>query len=182
MEELNKEYMENFFDKVLSPLLDQVEEYFSKYKDCFIIKRNKRTISRMWKLYKKQNALMYHHMDYRVTTLDRHKVAACFIYAILKNKFVRLKKLYKISLPEDLLMVNEHLAVTVAFNVVAMYHRKDDGGGEFRIKPPEINSENNGRNEEYVLCLVKALYFIRSLRHYDAFAYANILFLLEHYS
>lgn len=180
MDKVDSEYMEKFFDKVLSPLLDQVEKDFSKYKNYFIIKRDKKAVSRIWKLYKKQCDLVYSHMDFRVTALDRHKVASCFMYAILKYKFVRLN-LYKISLPEDLLMVNEYLAATVAFNMVAMYHRKD-GDEDFEIILPKTNTGIGARNDDYLLCLIKALYFIPSLRHYDAFAYANILFLLERYS
>lgn len=171
--------MNKFFEILLSPCLDEVEKTFSEYKECFTVKRDQKTFSRIWKLYEKQSELMYRRMDCRVTVLDRHKVASCFIYALLKYKPVRLN-LDKKPLPEKLLMVNEYIAATVACDIVAMYHRKDGRDDNFEIVLPKTNFEI--AQNDYLSCLVKTLCFIPSLRHYDAFAYANILFLLERYS
>ena len=120
-------------------------------------------------------------MSSDVMALDGHKVASCFIYALLKYKLVKVNKL-KCKLPEELLMINEYLACTVAMNIVAMYHRKIKQDSNFILYVPKTNHDLSETNSAFVPNFCKALYYLRSSSQFDPFAYSNILFLWEKYT
>lgn len=52
--------------------------------------------------------------------LDRHKVASCMMYAVLKSRVLKVNRLVS-HLPNRLLMANEYLAVYVGLNIIEQY-------------------------------------------------------------
>lgn len=181
--------MENFYKDVISYYFDEIEKEFSEYKSYFKIIKGERAIKRLHRHYQKKRADVYRYMYPDMIALDGHKVASCFIYAILKSNLIRLNRLKK-TLPENLRLVNEHLACVVALNIVAMYRRnKDDKENQdgpksqFKIKIPTTYHDVEEGCSEYLSVLSKALYYSKSaLSKFDAFAYSNIMFLLEKYT
>lgn len=173
--------MENFFETVVEKYLQDIEEKFSEYKDCIRIRNSNKDIKKIYKFYEKERERVYRYMSIDVKALDGHKVASCFIYALLKYKLVKVNKL-KRKIPEELLMINEYLACTVAMNIVAMYHRNAKKDSSFILYIPKTNHDSDQNNSAFVSNFCKALYYLRSSSRFDPFAYSNILFLLEKYT
>lgn len=119
--------------------------------------------------------------------LDRHKVASCMIYAILKSKPFKVNRMVR-NLPEKILLANEYLAFFVALNIVEMYKLDEmrDKGVEsnYQIIIPRTYHEDDEENNTYESNFCKSLYYLsmENIKRYDVFAYADILFLLEKYT
>lgn len=173
--------MERFFEVVVKKYLQDIEEKFLDYKDCIKIRNSDKDIKRTYKFYESERKKVYCYMASDVKALDRHKVASCFMYALLKYRLVKVNKL-KRKLPKELLMVNEYLACTVAMNIVAMYHREIKQDTSFILYIPRTNHDLNQNDSAFVANLCKALYYLRSSSCFDPFAYSAILFLLEKYT
>lgn len=174
--------MKAFFDVSIEKNLKSIEDNFrAEYGTCFKIRRKRRDIKALYRRYQHERSKFYRYMDYNVTALDGHKVASCFIYAFLKHNLIKINRLKK-RLPFELLLANEYLAVTVAFDVVAMYHcDENEGDKNFEIVVPTTKHDKKDQSG-YIRYLCEALYYLRSCSRYDLFAYANILFLLEKYT
>lgn len=110
-------------------------------------------------------------MDKDLTSvLDRHKIAACMMMAI-----IRIKPLTKISGAPYL---NELLAVKVALDIVCSFLMQSSDSiykNGFRFPPT-----SNGQSFIYGLCL--SLYNVECTCAADMLAYANVFFLIEAYT
>lgn len=115
--------------------------------------------------------------------LDRHKVAACMMYAVLKAKPLKVNRKIP-GLDEKILLANEYLALYVALNIVIMYKidQYQLEAGEYEILFPETYF--NDSSNDYVTNYCRTLYYVsmENLNKFDVLAHANILFLLEKYT
>ena len=115
--------------------------------------------------------------------LDRHKVAACMMYAILKAKPLKINRKIP-SLDEKILLANEYLALYVALNIVVMYKMDQCQlkEGEYEILFPETYF--NDPSNDYVTNYCRTLYYVsrENLNKFEVLAHSNILFLLEKYT
>lgn len=120
-------------------------------------------------------------MNLESKPMDRHKIGAVMMYAILKSRPFHVARTV-LKLPSQLLMANEYLAFYVALNIVELY-RMDDAlsngneSGRCSLIFPDTYHE-----DMYIENVCKALYYVKNPDNFDIFAYANILFLLEKYS
>lgn len=119
--------------------------------------------------------------------LDRHKVASCMVYAILKSNPIKVN-MWLPNLPEKIILANEYPAFYTALNIIEMYkldefHDKDIHNGYQIIVPKTYHENENSKNTcESNLC--KAWYYIKidDMGKFDALGYANVFFLLEKYT
>ena len=120
-------------------------------------------------------------------SLDRHKVASCMIYAILKANPLKVDRMVR-NLPEKVLLANEYLAFFVALNIIEMYKldemREKGVESSYQIIIPKTYHEDDEENNTYEGNFCKSLYYLsmENINKYDVFAYADILFLLEKYT
>lgn len=145
----------------------------------------------------KRSDIRKYFMNLETKPMDRHKIGAVIIYAILKSRLFEIKNRTKRTLPDQIIMANEYLAVYVALSIVESYKYDDyvdalkkkdpeavpepiDAEGDWHLVLPKTFHESS--KEAYIHNMCKALYYIKDAENIDIFAYANILFLLEVYT
>lgn len=172
-----------FCDSVIKNYITEILEE-DKAINCLTY--NEHRLNNVYVYYEKKRVeLRRKYMNDSSKPLDRHKVASCMMYAILKARVFRVNRLVK-NIPEKLLLSNEYLAFYVAINIVEMFKRaeKDDVFGEKYVlyfpKAYHIHAEYEEGTFVYNTC--KSLFFIKKIKYLDVFAYATILFLLEKYT
>lgn len=187
---MKREDYNDFYDKVIKKCIIGIKEYADKRlsdSSCLTDQRNAR--KRIFKNYQnKRDFVISNYMSKTSTVaLDRHKVAACMIYAILKAKPLKVNRMIA-NLPEKILLCNEYLAFFVALNIIEMYKKDEllENGitDDYEIIIPKSYHEDDTPNNTYESNLCKSLYYISmtNVKQYDVFAYADILFLLEKYT
>lgn len=151
-----------YYNKKVSRFL--IEHYFNKYRDEFIAS----------------------FMEYKNKNIDRHKIAACLVKAILVAKPIKIKPSFFITsffskkrIDERVRLHNESLSISTAISILESYIFSDD---ERRFKhriflPLPFPEKDN----EYERDLYIALYHIGG-RKFEPIIFANLLFLLEKYS
>lgn len=184
---MTKEYYDN---KCKNVIQEYVVQLLNIEHDLNIssIKFNEKKLNKIYVNYeKKRKEIRRYFMNIETKPMDRHKIGAVVLYAILKSHVFNIK-LTKQHLPDILLMANEYLAVYMALTVVESY-RID----EFKIPQNKLNDDNRWRlimpkvlqknsPDTYIDNLCKALYYVKNPERLDIFAYANILYNLEVYT
>lgn len=186
----------NFYEVVIDACLKAIEEkahQFSATEVC--LKRRGNIEKNIFHHYQvKRDFIRCNYMTKKSeVALDRHKVASCMIYAILKAKPFKVNLMVN-DLPEEILMANEYLAFFVAINIVEMYRIQvfDESNFLENVQPyrnseiiiPKTYHEMVDPSNTYESSFCRSLYYlsIDNVNRYDVFAYANILFLLEKYT
>lgn len=180
----------DFYQKVIQKCIDGIFTLASQYKleqDCINLRKNLQ--DKIYRNYqKKRDYIRSNYMTKKAdVALDRHKVASCMIYAILKTKPLKVNRFVR-NLPEKILLSNEYLAFFVALNIIEMYRvdkNKDEGNNDkFQIIVPKTYLEKNEPDNTYESNFCKSLYYLsmENIEKFDVFAYADILFLLEKYT
>ena len=121
------------------------------------------------------------YMSDEAKPMDRHKIAASVMCAILKGKVVKVQRLIP-NLPMHLLMANEYIAFYCALNLVEMYVRDAVDNKEYSLVMPQTLIEEENPKTSYIENICKVLYYTKNIRVCDVLSYANILFLLEKYT
>lgn len=174
---------DDFFSIVIRPCIDKIIVETEQY-GCHYVGG------------KCQNSIYHHYQNKRDfikdrymkkaedAALDRHKVAVCMMYAILKTKPIKVNRFIP-DLPEKALLANEYLAFFVSLNILEMY-RKDQLGenADCEIILPRTYHEDSENKSDFLSNTCKALYYIglQGIEKLDVFAYSSILFLLEKYT
>lgn len=173
----------NFFERVIRPCIDKIIEETAQYKCCYRGEKCKQYIYSHYQ--NKRDFVKDKYMKKSEdAALDRHKVAACMMYAILKTKPIMVNRFVP-NLPEKALLANEYLAFFVALNIIEMYKKDESEGKEpCEIVLPKTYHEDSEKNSDFLSNTCKALYYIRlqGIEKFDVFAYASVLFLLEKYT
>lgn len=194
---------ENEFDDVWKSIVEgmitEAATLFGiKHKSLFWVERKLR---RRYNAYKDTIVKTFMVMD--TVNIDRHKIAACLIKAILvtkplyipllaKIKFIFSDKYFNEILPHEInsnedeslnkyfILFNEYLAIDVAVAVLNSYINSDDRPGRFKhsIVMPEPFPEPD---TDYLRDVCIGLHYSRA-KEINPVAYANSLFLWEKYS
>ena len=126
------EDFEDFCVQVIDKYIADIEELQEK-ENCKCIKVKAYAKRKIFKYYqRKRDEIKNNYMEKPAKSLDRHKVAACMMYAVLRSKVLKVNRFIP-HIPTKLLMANEYLAVYVGLNIVDQY-RKEDGIDEPRNK------------------------------------------------
>lgn len=185
---------DEFYTIVIQECINEIENYaktsgFTNL-ECFFQKEHncKTDISIYHNYQKKRDYIKYNYMSKETpVALDRHKVAACMVYAILKSTPIKVN-MWITNLPEKILLANEYLAFYVALNIIEMYKLDEfndkNVNDNYQIIVPKTYHEDENPKNTYESNLCKAWYYIRidDMRKFDALGYANVFFLLEKYT
>lgn len=112
---LDRESYEQIWEKLIK---EEMDNYQKDYSGLIRIEANAK--DGIWEAYSALNR--YCRLSYMSSPdkkLDRHKVAACYMIAIVQSKPMRFLGEYKSS--EILVAVNEMLAITVGFSIVCAF-------------------------------------------------------------
>lgn len=173
---------DDFCKKVIFPYIEEIMLYAedNNCKDC--IKVNSRSLKKIYVYYqRKRDEIKNHYMSPPAKALDRHKVAACMLYAILKSKVFRINKLRK-TLPYQILMANEYLAVYIAVNIIEQYKGDELGYNlAYKIVFPLTYHEDDEESSAFLDNLCKSLYYIKP-NQINIFAYSTVFFFMERYT
>lgn len=180
---MEKTDFEEFCALTIDAYIDELVEMDKEY-GALIVRESRKKYVYLFYEIARMNIRKY-FMQLESKPMDRHKIGSVMAYAILRSKIIKVNRLIP-DLPEKILMANEYLAFTVAMNIVEMYKR---GMKDYKfyeeytlIMPRTFHEDIKGTESVYLNNVCKALYYIPSIRRFDIFAYANILFLLEKYT
>lgn len=198
---------ENEFDKIWQSVVKKQIVQFSeklgiKYKSLRILEK---TIKYRFNKYKDE--IVKNFMEASTARIDRHKIAACFMKAIVVSKplYIPLDKKIRLTfspkkvkmkdflcISEDvkadksdqieniLLFYNEYLAISVALTILNSYINSDNRPSRFKhemVFPTPFPDED----EDYLLDVCIALKNTRKFQ-LNPITYANVFFLWEKYS
>lgn len=185
---------DKFYEIVIQRCIEEIKRYAEKIGfadlECFRLKgKNPRLDMSIYRNYqKKRDFIKYNYMSKEIpVALDRHKVAACMVYAILKANPMKVN-MWIPNLPEKIVLANEYLAFYTALNIIEMYKLdefNDDGvDADYQIIVPKTYHEDKNAQNTYESNLCKAWYYIRidDIEKFDALGYSNVFFLLEKYT
>lgn len=187
---MKKQDFNTFFSEVILKCMGDLEKYAEEELpsvDCISAKKN--INKKIFKYYqRKRNFVRYNYMSKKTpVALDRHKVAACMVYAILKAYPLKINRWIS-NLPERIILANEYLAFYVALNLIEMYEvdvRKEKGiQKDYQIIVPRTYHEEDKPQNTYESNLCKAWNYIKihNMEQFDVFGYANVFFLLQKYT
>lgn len=177
----------DFYEKVIKCDITIIENYAQQIdispKSITLRKNSEKNIYKFYQ--EKRDYVRCNYMSKSIeVSLDRHKVAACMLYAILKAEPLKINRLVP-GLPEKILMSNEYLAVHVAFNIIEMYKLDELGmNSNYQLFVPKTYNEQENKDNDYMCNMCRALYYLKidNINKFDILAYANIFFLLEKYT
>lgn len=131
-----------------------------------------------------------------VKNLDRHKIAACFMYAIIKTDM--FKSYPKSSSNNNIIIINEQIAISVGLSILRTYivNKCDPSGKEKEktvweqdkkifesgFKLPGEDGANDVSHGEYRNNFAMILYFTKKENTYNILSLSNTLYLLEMYN
>lgn len=178
---MTKEKFNEIWDHIV---LVHSEQLKNLYGDFVIPKRTKR---RVYKKYQKTKTFVKtNYMENPKKYLDRHKIAASMMYAIVSVSPVRItgrekwrKFLKNEKFSSECTLLNEYLGFYTAISIIESfreYHAIKEKKLEQlqRIQFPGTNKEG-----DYVYNTCLDLYLSKKKNKISVLAYANIFFLLE---
>lgn len=175
-----------FYDVVISACIDGIVEYNKQngFPQNSIELRENRSKKIFENYQKMRDYIRCNYMSKKMAVaLDRHKVAACMMYAVLKTKPLKVNRKVP-GLDEKILLANEYLALYTALNIVVMYKMDQCmlKEGDYEILFPETYFDDC--SNDYVTNYCRTLHYIsiENLNKFDVLAHANILFMLEKYT
>uniref|UniRef100_UPI004056699A hypothetical protein n=1 Tax=Acetatifactor sp. TaxID=1872090 RepID=UPI004056699A len=179
---MDKNSYQQIWDVVIKPT---IQDYQNCFGEITVVHNAKEAI---WQEYVRFNShCKTKYMEEVGGKIDRHKVCACYMYAIVKANVVGCR-LADSDTESKYLSLNEHLAITVGMSLLRafvlssidsneempddekkIYKSRIDGGIVF----PECNHGIYREN------FASELYYTNDERNYNILSLANTLFLLE---
>lgn len=177
------EDFENFYKVVINGYIDELLDFDSK---CKALSINKKAYHLIYKYYeKKRIEIRTLYMVDSSKPIDRHKTAACMMYALLRARVFKVDTSIP-CLPEPIRLANEYLAFYVAINIIEQYKRTDspENNNYQLIIPSTIyESQANQMTSEvqnsFISSICLTLANIKNIKYFDIFSYSTIMFLLE---
>lgn len=173
---------EQIWNVVIRPTM---EDYALRFADVTILEDAKETI---WKEYIELNRhCKTKYMKEIKGRLDRHKVCACYMYAVIKAGVMRCN-LAASDTEERYLALNENLAITVGMSLLrAFIMASIDNNENLSKNDKEIYKSRVADGITFPDCnhgiyrenFVAELYYTNLERNYNILSLANTLFLLE---
>ncbi len=182
---MKKDKFDELWDYVVLSIFDDMN-----VDGTLTLKRNAR--KRVYSQYQKEKTFVKtNYMIDEDTHLDRHKIASCVLYAIMKVYPVHVKmsviwKTYKKKekLDKEYQLLNEYLSLYTAFSIIESFrqygidHQDEEyptkGFVRNKISMPDTS---NGKDYLYNTCL--DLYFSKQRHKINVLTLSNVFFLLE---
>ena len=179
---MDRNSYDHIWSVVIKPTMD---DYMNRFSEIAIAYNAQEVI---WQEYMKFNQhCKIHYMEDAGGKLDRHKVCACYMYAIVKAKVMSCK-LADSDTEQRYLALNENLAITVGMSllrafVLASIDSSEELSGEEK-KAYKLKIENGVLFPEcnhgvYRDNFASELHYSDVERNYNILSLANTLFLLE---
>lgn len=168
----NRDGFENLWSKVIAPEIE-------RYMKIGTITLRDNAKEDIWNKYTQLNKQCKDNfMSETVERIDRHKIAACYILAIIKSQPLILTPNPDENLPEDTVVtINEHLAITVGLSILCAYMRHSNS----KIHPKGLILPK-ATHGEYRKVFALELYYTKKYDMYNILSLSNTLFLLEMYN
>lgn len=154
-----------------------------------LARRKDNAKSLVLKEYKDINKRYHHLMLDKAANIDRHKVAACYVYAILKVSPIKCPKpggVYDEKHLQKEYLLNEILSWAVAVSVLRsfMEERCVQSGDILFLEFIKANGFQYPKTEHdtYHEHMYKSLFNSRKTNQFDVFTFAHVLFLIESYT
>lgn len=179
---MDKSSYQKIWEVVIDPT---IKDYKNRYSEIVVSHNAKEAIWQEYISFNKHAKLTY--MQDASGKLDRHKVCACYMYAIIKANTVGCY-LADSDTEQSHMALNENLAITVGMSVLRAFvlsginssedlseetkrtlGKRIDGGVIF----PKCNHGDYRNN------FVTELYYTKKENNYNILSLANTLFLLE---
>ena len=120
------------------------------------------------------------------THLDRHKIAACIMSAIVKVQPIKIKKrnllrryFDKKPYEKKFTLLNEYLALYTALSVVESFRQDDIKNQRMGFDRPGVCQPMTTNGESYIHNTCLDLYFAKRHNKINVLTFANVFFLLE---
>ena len=169
---MNKIEFKDFYEKVVRPLSKRFETEYNEFSFCDNMNAlyeeylNQKTMLRV--LYDKDNRP-------EKALLDRHKVCACMLVAIIKVRLLSSKidtdEGFKLS---NASKINEQLGFVCSWELFKGFVRLNHKNNDFKL--PETY-----HNASFVDTITRSLFMANQLNSLSTPLIANIFFLLEKY-
>ena len=184
----SRENYDELWKKIISPLI-------SHYSSISWIEFSKTAREDIWEAYCGFNKHCKEtYMKKDIFKIDGHKVAACYICAILKANPIKIKN--KESDEENFFTVIEQFAITVGLSILRCFIVCDQDKNDL-MKPDEILKKDKEifddgfvfpktgietNHGEYRNNFAVELYFTRKENNYNILSLSHSLYLLEMYN
>lgn len=181
----DKDSYQHIWDEVIHPI---ITDYRNRFAETAVADNAKEAI---WEEYIQFNRhCKMHYMQDAKGLLDRHKVCACYMYAITKANVMSCQ-LVGSDTEKRHLALNEHLAITVgmsllrAFVLSSIHSNEELSREEKNLLSSRIDGGivfpacNHGVYREN---FASELHYTNDERNYNILSLANTLFLLETYT
>jgi len=177
---MKKETFDQFWENVIIPNAEKYTKHYPKY--LFFDKNKKYTV---WESYEKARAFIHVRMADPDGRIDRHKIGAALLYAILINKPFTINFFEKEPTPVAVLMIDELFGLGCALSIVYAFIL-DEANREGKSELVEIFKDGfsypDCGSREYRAILAKSIFVSKSSNVFDFFLISNILFLIEEYT
>lgn len=175
---MDKAKYDEFYNVVIKGLVNDLLKIDKDYNCLNFNDSKKYKVYRHYEIMRQRVRSSF--MELESKPMDRHKIAATMMYAILKSNLIKISRA-RVKLPNQLFLANQYLAFYAAMNILDLYRLNDNKNSKRIILPPLCNESVNIK-DDYVSMTCKALYYTKNINRFDLFSYANILFLLETYT
>lgn len=174
------------YDKIWSVLIKPtMEDYSNRFSEIVIAHNAQEVIWQEYVKFNKHCKLQY--MQDMCGKLDRHKVCACYIYAIVKANVMSCK-LADSDTEKSYLALNENLAITVGMSLLrAFVLTSIESSDHLTVSEKELYSSRIDNGVVFPECnhgiyrenFASELHYSDLERNYNILSLANTLFLLE---
>lgn len=172
MDTIAKNY-EVIWGKVIEPSLKEI----AQHSDNFKIKDNaKELILEEYKRF--NNHCKQTYMKNPSNKLDRHKVSACYILAIVKASPIITDSNNLLS-DDEFYTVNEEIALTVGLSILRAFCRNDK---RYPVSLPFDFTYPEASHGDYRKNFVVELHFTKEEGNYNILSLSHTLYLLEQFN
>ncbi len=185
MKKMKRDKFDELWNNIVLPIYDEMNEY-----DILFLKRNaKQKIYREYQ--RKKSFVKENYMLCGNTHLDRHKIAACIVYAIVKVSPIKVslrikweKYRLKRYFSREYELLNEYLALYTAFSIIESFRlygesHKEDEYPTKGFKRNQINLPKTSNGQDYLYNTCLDLYFSKQKNNINVLTFSNVFFLLE---
>lgn len=179
---MDKNSYQKIWDVVINPT---IQDYRNRYSEIVVSHTAKETIWQEYVFFNRHTKLTY--MQDAGGKIDRHKVCACYMYAIIKANILSCQ-LADSDTEQSYLALNENLAITVGMSVLRAFvllSIKSNAELSQAVKENLVKRIDNGvvfpvcNHGDYRSNFVSELHFTKMENSYNVLSLANTLFLLE---
>lgn len=172
-----------FCDNVIKKYCDEI---LKEDEGTHCLKFSEKKLNNIYVYYEQKRVeVKKYYMQDANKILDRHKIASCMLYAILKSRVFKINRLIP-NIPTRLLLANEYLAFYVAINIVEMFKRTEKEYPFYEnyllIFPKTYHIHPDFKENTFLFNTCSGLSSIKNLKYFDIIAYSTILFQIEKYT